>query len=65
MSKRIIMIHVEDGMIQDISDIPEDIETVVMDFDCDTYPDPDDPDCNIKENEDGDCYWESVYGAGE
>lgn len=62
MKKKIINITVEGGIIQNIDNIPEDIEVHVMDFDCDSGPE-DTLAGNIRENEDGDCYWFSVWDS--
>lgn len=60
MNKKIITITVEGGVIQSIDDIPEDIEVHVKDFDCDSEPGEE---SNIQRNEDGDCYWFSVWSS--
>lgn len=59
MVKKIITVTVEGGIIQAITGIPEDVEVHVMDFDCDS--EPEDAPGNVRENEDGDCYWFSVW----
>lgn len=63
MKKKIINITVEGGIIQNIDNIPEDIEVHVMDFDCDSDPEEDSD--HIRKNEDGDCYWFSVWDSGD
>jgi hypothetical protein len=64
MDKKIINITVEGGVIQDISNIPDDISIEVHDYDCDTEPDPDDEYNSTKEDQNGDFYWESVWENG-
>lgn len=59
MKKKIINITVEGGIIQNIDDIPEDIEIHVKDFDCDSEPEEDSD--HIRKNEDGDCYWFNIW----
>lgn len=61
MSKKTITIIVEDGMIQDILDIPDDIEIRLQDYDCDQECDGDDP--RIQKDEDGE-YWLSTFESG-
>lgn len=66
MKKKIINITVEGGIIQNIDNIPEDIEVHVMDFDCDSEPEEYPEDAlagNIRKNEDGDHYWFSIWDS--
>jgi len=57
MEKRVITVVVEGGVIQNICDIPEDIQIVVRDFDVDGSED------NLTEYEGDECVestWEST-----
>ena len=58
MKKHKILITVEGGVIQDISNIPENTEVEVYDYDCDEYPNDNN---NVEVDEDGDEYWKSVW----
>lgn len=57
--KKIINVTVEGGVIQDISNIPNDISIEVHDYDCDEEDcDENDP---VETDTDGNVYWKSVW----
>lgn len=58
MKKHKILITVDGGIIQDICDIPDNIEIEVHDYDCDEYETDDN---NVETDENGDEYWKSIW----
>ena len=52
-----INITVEGGVIQDITDIPDDVQVVVRDYDVDGNEE------NLLEDEDGYNFIESIWGS--
>lgn len=58
MTKKIITVIVEGGVIQDILDMPDDIQIHVKDFDCDSEPEDNG---GVREDEDGNCYWFNIW----
>ena len=56
--KRIINICVDGGVIQDISDIPEDVQVIVRDYDVDGSEE------GLLVDEGGDNFIESVWEKG-
>jgi len=61
VKKHKIIVIVEGGLIQDISNIPKDIEIEVHDYDCDSEPDPNNKHNNTREDSDGAYYWQSTW----
>jgi hypothetical protein len=63
-----ITVVVEGGVIQNILDIPEGVEVLTKDYDCDedhTFCLDEEcvKDSNVKIDEDGNSYWECVWSS--